>query len=98
LSQLLSHPAIFPCVLAVVSRVFPVLLPMTKAGFGCVFECLRGSVLTSRGFVHAVGCTSLCCPRMSQRLLGSLTGAECLLCGPLVPVRFGLVDGFCLGH
>jgi hypothetical protein len=46
---------------------------------GCLLEYLRGSVLTISGIVHAGGGTSLRCPRLLPRPLGSLKGSKCLL-------------------
>jgi hypothetical protein len=49
LSQLLSHPAVFLCELAVARRPFPVLLAMTAAAFGRIFESDCDSLLTVCG-------------------------------------------------
>ena len=73
LPQLLTHAAVFLCVLAVLSRVLPVFILTTFVLFGGFFVCLRCSVVTICGCDQAVGCTSLGCLRCSPRLLRSLT-------------------------
>jgi hypothetical protein len=45
----LGHPAIVRCKLAVMSRVLPVFLAMRIVAVGCLFERLRGSILTFGG-------------------------------------------------
>jgi len=55
LPQLVSHPAVLVCELAVPSGLFPEHLATTTAVFGRLFNCLCGSVLTLRGGGQAFG-------------------------------------------
>jgi hypothetical protein len=99
--QLVSHPAVLRCELAVASGVFPELLATTTAVFGRLFNCLCGSVLTVCGVSQAFGrgdqaggCKSLGCCGLPLRFLRQFTSMRYVLGGLHVTPRLGLVAAF----